>query len=161
MSSNKADLSAVIRTPDRAEYPRLFSPSTPALLAEIRQMNRFLDGVHQVNVQPLATDSPTVQLDEVISLSDLSISSEEDDDIVFVPNVIDLCSTESENSAENSEIEHQVMCPICIAPMTVPVCTKCGHVFCEACINRAVDTSKKCPLCKANILKKQLRRIFW
>ncbi|XP_037950197.1 postreplication repair E3 ubiquitin-protein ligase RAD18-like isoform X3 [Teleopsis dalmanni] len=139
MSSNKADLSAVIRTPDRAEYPRLFSPSTPALLAEIRQ----------------------IQLDEVISLSDLSISSEEDDDIVFVPNVIDLCSTESENSAENSEIEHQVMCPICIAPMTVPVCTKCGHVFCEACINRAVDTSKKCPLCKANILKKQLRRIFW
>ncbi|XP_037947188.1 postreplication repair E3 ubiquitin-protein ligase RAD18-like isoform X3 [Teleopsis dalmanni] len=139
MSSNKDNLSAVIRTPDRAEYPRLFSPSTPALLAEIRQ----------------------IQLDEVISLSDLSISSEEDDDIVFVPNVIDLCSTESENSAENSEIEHQVMCPICIAPMTVPVCTKCGHVFCEACINRAVDTSKKCPLCKANILKKQLRRIFW
>ncbi|XP_037951942.1 RING finger protein 10-like isoform X2 [Teleopsis dalmanni] len=185
MSSNKADLSADIRTPDRAEYPRSFSPSTPALLAETRQ-----NEVHQVNVQPLATDRstgrfrhnvplnidrnsqrslPFVQLDEVFSVSDASVSSEEDDDIVFGPNVIDLCSpnrkspesTSDITLAEKSAIKHsQPMCPICIAPMTVPTSTECGHVFCKACINRAVDTFKKCPLCNAKILKRHLRRIF-
>ncbi|XP_037951945.1 RING finger protein 10-like isoform X4 [Teleopsis dalmanni] len=147
MSSNKADLSADIRTPDRAEYPRSFSPSTPALLAETRQ----------------------IQLDEVFSVSDASVSSEEDDDIVFGPNVIDLCSpnrkspesTSDITLAEKSAIKHsQPMCPICIAPMTVPTSTECGHVFCKACINRAVDTFKKCPLCNAKILKRHLRRIF-
>lgn len=45
-------------------------------------------------------------------------------------------------------IENQEDCAICYEVPTGPVITNCKHVFCRACITRAVEIQHKCPLCR-------------
>ena len=42
-------------------------------------------------------------------------------------------------------------CPICFdAPLNVPTCLECGHLFCFACITKwSNDVCVECPLCRA------------
>ncbi|CAF0854885.1 unnamed protein product [Brachionus calyciflorus] len=46
-------------------------------------------------------------------------------------------------------------CPICLEPFTLVtsiVATQCGHLFCEACMYRAVQSEfKQCPECRAKL----------
>ncbi|KAI0794268.1 hypothetical protein C8Q74DRAFT_566325 [Fomes fomentarius] len=45
------------------------------------------------------------------------------------------------------------MCGICLDQLRVPVCTPCGHLFCEACltsyIEASADLNESCPTCRA------------
>ncbi|KAG6087948.1 hypothetical protein E4U30_003054 [Claviceps sp. LM220 group G6] len=45
-------------------------------------------------------------------------------------------------------IENQEDCAICYEVPKSPVITNCKHVFCRACITRAVEIQHKCPLCR-------------
>eukprot|EP00099_Drosophila_melanogaster_P003174 NP_001163003.1 elfless, isoform B [Drosophila melanogaster] len=51
-------------------------------------------------------------------------------------------------------------CPVCLEDVRekLPVSTNCGHVFCKACIKRAVDTGRVCPLCGVD--EPEFHRIF-
>ncbi|CAD7702012.1 unnamed protein product [Ostreobium quekettii] len=56
-------------------------------------------------------------------------------------------------------------CPICAECYTsegdhVPHSTRCGHVFCAACIKKWLRQSKTCPICKKRCTKKDLRRMY-
>jgi hypothetical protein len=47
-------------------------------------------------------------------------------------------------------------CPICLEDMVdgtdnQPTITKCGHVFCEECIETVVEEQQKCPMCRRGI----------
>uniref|UniRef100_A0A1A9WQ51 RING-type domain-containing protein n=1 Tax=Glossina brevipalpis TaxID=37001 RepID=A0A1A9WQ51_9MUSC len=55
-----------------------------------------------------------------------------------------------------------IMCPLCMESTMgrQPTSTRCGHVFCQSCILRALEFSRMCPLCKSKVLPKQLLRIY-
>ncbi|GAB7349270.1 hypothetical protein MBLNU459_g8418t1 [Dothideomycetes sp. NU459] len=48
-------------------------------------------------------------------------------------------------------IESHEECPICLEHLHNPVITHCAHIFGEECISRIVDTTHKCPLCRAEL----------
>ncbi|KAH7165543.1 SNF2 family N-terminal domain-containing protein [Dactylonectria macrodidyma] len=45
-------------------------------------------------------------------------------------------------------IETQEDCAICYDTIRAPVITECRHVFCRACISRAIDLQRMCPMCR-------------
>lgn len=53
-------------------------------------------------------------------------------------------------------------CPICLEQIKGEnmVATKCGHLFCSQCISSSIDVNPICPLCKKNVTKGTLRKIF-
>lgn len=58
---------------------------------------------------------------------------------------------DSFNASQLSAIK--INCPICLESVKErePISTMCGHVFCKACIQAAMVTVKKCPMCKKNL----------
>ena len=60
----------------------------------------------------------------------------------------------------------KTQCPICMEPagfMVAPRVTKCGHLFCYACLLQYLDFEKeyawkKCPLCSDPIYKRDIRK---
>jgi hypothetical protein len=51
-------------------------------------------------------------------------------------------------------------CKICFYAKKTFVSLKCGHVFCAACVNKALAVCERCPTCRAPAKKKDARRIF-
>ena len=48
------------------------------------------------------------------------------------------------------ELPDEYQCSICLSLLNEPHLTACcGHHFCKKCINRVVEDSKPCPMCKA------------
>ncbi|KEY71515.1 hypothetical protein S7711_03581 [Stachybotrys chartarum IBT 7711] len=45
-------------------------------------------------------------------------------------------------------VENQEDCAICYDTPTAPVITNCKHVFCHACISKAIQIQGKCPMCR-------------
>ncbi|KAI5260950.1 SNF2 family DNA-dependent ATPase domain-containing protein [Aureobasidium subglaciale] len=48
-------------------------------------------------------------------------------------------------------IQSQEECPICLDSLHSPVITPCAHAFGRECIERVIDTQKKCPMCRAEL----------
>ncbi|XP_030472817.1 uncharacterized protein LOC115690567 [Syzygium oleosum] len=51
-------------------------------------------------------------------------------------------------------------CPICMGPLVEETSTKCGHIFCKACIRAAITAQAKCPTCRKRVVMKDLIRVF-
>ncbi|XP_030376262.1 E3 ubiquitin-protein ligase BRE1A [Scaptodrosophila lebanonensis] len=53
-------------------------------------------------------------------------------------------------------------CPVCLESVRQrePITTKCGHVFCNSCIQAALRTTHKCPLCNKKMTARQISRIY-
>lgn len=45
-------------------------------------------------------------------------------------------------------LESQEECAICYENPTGPVITNCKHVFCRACISKAIQFQQRCPMCR-------------
>lgn len=59
---------------------------------------------------------------------------------------------------------HEVpSCPICLYPPTAAKITRCGHIFCWACILHYLSLSEKtwskCPICYSSVHKKDLKSV--
>uniref|UniRef100_A0A6P4FLR5 E3 ubiquitin-protein ligase RNF4 isoform X1 n=1 Tax=Drosophila rhopaloa TaxID=1041015 RepID=A0A6P4FLR5_DRORH len=63
---------------------------------------------------------------------------------------------------ELSQKEDSYKCPVCMDSVTKrePVSTKCGHVFCRECIQTAISSTQKCPLCNKKLTTHQYSRIY-
>ncbi|KAI4716965.1 SNF2 family DNA-dependent ATPase domain-containing protein [Aureobasidium sp. EXF-10727] len=48
-------------------------------------------------------------------------------------------------------IQSQEECAVCLDDLHSPVITPCAHVFGRECIERVIDTQKKCPMCRAEL----------
>lgn len=53
-------------------------------------------------------------------------------------------------------IESQEDCAICYDTPTDPLITACKHVFCRACIIRAIQLQHKCPMCRNQLTEDSL-----
>lgn len=53
-------------------------------------------------------------------------------------------------------------CSVCLQTIISrdPVVTKCGHLFCEACIKRSIEDIKQCSNCKADADSEELRKVY-
>ncbi|XWS36586.1 hypothetical protein CRYUN_Cryun20dG0097400 [Craigia yunnanensis] len=51
-------------------------------------------------------------------------------------------------------------CPICMGSLTEEMSTRCGHIFCKACIKAAIASQAKCPTCRKRVTVKELIRVF-
>ncbi|KAM5194455.1 E3 ubiquitin-protein ligase RNF10 [Mantella aurantiaca] len=59
---------------------------------------------------------------------------------------------------------HEVpSCPICLYPPVAAKITRCGHIFCWACILHYLSLSEKewsrCPICYSSVIKKDLKSV--
>ncbi|XP_022771495.1 E3 ubiquitin-protein ligase RNF4-like [Durio zibethinus] len=51
-------------------------------------------------------------------------------------------------------------CPICMGSLAEEMSTRCGHIFCKACIKAAIAAQGKCPTCRKRVTVKELIRVF-
>ncbi|KAI3450842.1 hypothetical protein Pfo_007507 [Paulownia fortunei] len=51
-------------------------------------------------------------------------------------------------------------CPVCMGPLVEEMSTKCGHIFCKACIKAAIAAQSKCPTCRRKTTVKDIFRIY-
>lgn len=51
-------------------------------------------------------------------------------------------------------------CAICIGQLIEETSTKCGHIFCKKCIEKAIATQHKCPTCRHKLRKRDILRIY-
>lgn len=65
-------------------------------------------------------------------------------------------------AAPSSNERVVLMCPVCMESSVKrkPTSTKCGHIFCESCINHAITITHKCPMCNTKLSKKMIFRIY-
>ena len=78
--------------------------------------------------------------------------------------------TYAQRRQERLEVERKhlhkigLQCTICMSKMTDPASTKCGHMFCHACISEWVGAKKgawkPCPICKAKVNANQINRCY-
>eukprot|EP01083_Nonionella_stella_P140739 432231_1 len=54
------------------------------------------------------------------------------------------------------QLEKELTCPICKSVMRNPVSPQCNHLFCEACLRRAMGIKRCCPLCKSDVTRRQV-----
>ncbi|KAJ7118764.1 hypothetical protein C8R44DRAFT_706918 [Mycena epipterygia] len=50
-------------------------------------------------------------------------------------------------------------CPICLSGRKKMCATRCGHVFCSACVTHVLEDTKSCPTCRQPALSTQLRTL--
>ena len=66
---------------------------------------------------------------------------------------------QTENSQKETELPtvnlspDDFECSLCIRMLWQPVNTPCGHTFCRICLNRSLDHTPYCPLCKTSLKK--------
>ncbi|KAL9228332.1 hypothetical protein vseg_003924 [Gypsophila vaccaria] len=51
-------------------------------------------------------------------------------------------------------------CPVCMGPLVDEVSTKCGHIFCKACIKKALSVQSKCPTCRKKVTMRGTIRVY-
>lgn len=51
-------------------------------------------------------------------------------------------------------------CPVCMGPLVQEMTTKCGHIFCKACIKAAITAQNKCPTCRRKITMRDTFRVY-
>ncbi|KAL6497872.1 hypothetical protein OROHE_026899 [Orobanche hederae] len=51
-------------------------------------------------------------------------------------------------------------CPVCMGALVEETSTKCGHIFCKACIKAAIAAQSKCPTCRRRTTAKDIFRIY-
>lgn len=91
---------------------------------------------------------------------------------VLVPSTSDACVRQNESGGEPAQAS--TTCPICLSPPTAPRMTRCGHVYCYACIMHYLAVSenskgtrgparytKRCPVCWDDIVARDLKAVHW
>ncbi|XP_024359581.1 uncharacterized protein [Physcomitrium patens] len=51
-------------------------------------------------------------------------------------------------------------CAICMDTMKEETSTICGHIFCQSCIQGAINAQKRCPTCRRKLTMKNVHRIY-
>ncbi|MCD7466520.1 hypothetical protein HAX54_003324 [Datura stramonium] len=57
-------------------------------------------------------------------------------------------------------VEPTFSCPVCMGTLVEEMSTKCGHIFCKACIKASIAAQGKCPTCRRKITMKDTIRVY-
>ncbi|TNN39503.1 Ligand of Numb protein X 2 [Liparis tanakae] len=55
------------------------------------------------------------------------------------------------------EVDDDLVCHICLQPLTRPVDTPCGHTYCRECLTCFLLESDFCPVCRAGLMLQSCR----
>ncbi|PHJ25719.1 zinc c3hc4 type (ring finger) domain-containing protein [Cystoisospora suis] len=62
---------------------------------------------------------------------------------------------------ENELMRRRLVCFVCNERFKTHIISKCGHMFCQACLEKNVKTrNRKCPHCKAPFDQKDIRKVY-
>ena len=68
------------------------------------------------------------------------------------------CVDDSQTASDSAVLERikeavrpEMECQVCYALFYEPVTTPCGHTFCRSCLQRVLDHSRCCPVCRCNL----------
>jgi len=67
-------------------------------------------------------------------------------------------SSDDDRAAARKQARCERPCPVCLEGQTDIVSTECGHVLCRSCLVRPELVA--CPICRADVTKDAVRRIF-
>lgn len=70
-----------------------------------------------------------------------------------------IAATVIPTSSERQDGGQESVCLICSDSYQYGLLTECGHVFCEACLDKWTKTHSKCPSCKSLITRPKLTRV--
>ncbi|KAK4216701.1 PUA-like domain-containing protein [Rhypophila decipiens] len=100
------------------------------------------------------TDTPSRELAGGLLVASFTLAEEghlkHGDDVVFTKEVdgqqtaFDSLVLDRIKEAVRPEME----CQVCYALFYEPITTSCGHTFCRSCLQRVLDHSKCCPICR-------------
>lgn len=73
----------------------------------------------------------------------------------FLPYEEIVSPSASSSQSRRSQLESPITCPICLENVrnNIPVSTNCGHIFCKECLRQALQSVKKCPMCKKSLTR--------
>jgi hypothetical protein len=60
----------------------------------------------------------------------------------------------------SEDLSAKLTCTICVEKTNEPASTKCGHVFCLACIKRSIQLFRQCPTCRKKLTARDVHRIY-
>mmetsp|Transcript_6606 Transcript_6606/g.20780 ORF Transcript_6606/g.20780 Transcript_6606/m.20780 type:complete len:88 (-) Transcript_6606:298-561(-) len=78
--------------------------------------------------------------------------------------VVDLTFDDDVMVDQNSkgDLPSSAKCPVCgdILVDKKLLSTKCGHVFCDDCLTKFMESKKHCPSCNAKCDSRDLRQVY-
>ncbi|XP_052185970.1 uncharacterized protein LOC127797269 [Diospyros lotus] len=114
-----------------------------------------------------------VDVDSEERTSRAALNGQEKRRRVFRNQTIINCDVNAEGSSNSSKDNAQSVeptpappkeptfrCPVCMGPLVEEMSTKCGHIFCKACIRTAIAAQGKCPTCRKKISQRDTIRIY-
>jgi len=80
---------------------------------------------------------------DLVSICDKSINDK-------MASILELpeCKLDDQQEDEQRIDPGDFECSLCMRLFNDPLCTTCGHVFCQVCLERCLDHTLNCPLCK-------------
>ncbi|KAG6582483.1 hypothetical protein SDJN03_22485, partial [Cucurbita argyrosperma subsp. sororia] len=104
-------------------------------------------------------NSVSIQEQQTTHNLDLRLSCETSSRATKVKTDIVIPSAPALNSSI-TPADRKLRCAICIEPLVEETTTKCGHIFCRNCIEIAIATQHKCPICRRKLRKRDIIRIY-
>lgn len=139
---------------------------TVPLAANVRSA-RLIPGY--VNAQYRFVVKPTFDSQRHLNDPDLPLPWQ---DVVQV--LVPLTSDAVVAAHGTAETDQAGTCPICLSPPTAPRMTRCGHVFCYACMlhylivaengtrtRGSMRHAKRCPICWDDVVARDLKAVLW
>ncbi|XP_034949690.1 E3 ubiquitin-protein ligase BRE1-like [Chelonus insularis] len=116
---------------------------------------------HRLSIE---IDTPDVELDiELNDNNNFRENTTNETVVIDDPEPVPVVSMKNSSQVHEKSTAPCLSCPICFEELlntSIPAyTTKCGHIFCETCLKRAIETRKKCPMCLKAVNIKQCVRL--
>jgi hypothetical protein len=60
-------------------------------------------------------------------------------------------SARRDHEVKRQRVDNLMQCSICLEQITECSITDCGHVFCSGCIERSLEATPSCPVCRGTV----------
>lgn len=110
--------------------------------------------------QPLTISNNVSRQEQPTHNLDLRLSCESSSRAIKATDIDIPCALAKSSSIIPPAAAPSLRCAICIEPLVEETTTKCGHVFCRNCIETAIATQHRCPICRRKLRKRDIIRIY-
>lgn len=134
--------------------------SSPRALAEAKNINMrtrgqviLVDEDSEDHLQKFSSRNKRrrVSTNQSTSIGDIYINLEANSSLKAVT---------AQSAIPPKPIQPTFSCPVCMGTLVEEMSTKCGHIFCKACIKASIAAQGKCPTCRRKITMKDTIRVY-